>query len=309
MLLRQSMPPAAPAAIEGAVADVRDDRTHFLNEAPSPTWIAAPHGYEIPVRRFGEAGIRRPVVMLHGLESHSGWFVQSARRIAAVGLPVHAFDRCGSGVSAADGGRWSRLEDLLAEVDTVADGALAGGPHRSIHLVGHCFGALVAFLYAALYRPQRVASVVLATPALYTRTDLAPRDKLRVLRSVLRGRDERVPIPLAPEELSELEPFVQFVRDDPLALSAAPARLFYEVRRARGLLREAASALRAPILVAIAGNDSICDNRRNRRLLERVSAEKQVREYPGARHILEWSGARDAFLDDLAAWFERQEAR
>lgn len=248
------------------------------------------------------------MVMLHGLESHSGWFVQSARRIADLGLPVHAFDRCGSGVSPRDTEIGSRMEGLLAEVDTVAEHALRGTGHHSIHIVGHCFGAIVALLYAALHRPARVASVVLATPALYTHADLPARDKARVLWSVLRRRPVRVPVPLSPEQFSEVEAFVDFVREDPLALRTVPARLLYEIRRARRQLTRAADALRAPLLVAIAGDDVICDNRRNRRLLARVTAQKDVVEYSGARHILEFSGQREAFLTDLAAWIARQEA-
>ena len=60
--------------------------------------------------------------------------------------------------------------------------------------------------------------------------------------------------------------------------------------------------------MAIAGDDVICDNARNRRLLARVTAQKEVRAYSGARHILEFSGKREAFLNDLAAWFARREA-
>lgn len=281
--------------------------TEPLAHAPQPTWIAAPAGYRIPVRRFGPEGRRRPVVMLHGLESHSAWFVQSARRIAALGLPVHAFDRCGSGVSEADADIGYRLEGLLAEVDAVAEEALRGTNHDRVHVVGHCFGAIVALLYAALHRPARVASLVLATPALYTLTDLPAADKLRVLGSVLTHRPARVPVPLSPEEFSELEPFVAFVRGDALALRTVPARLLYEIRRARGKLHEAASALRAPLLVAMAGHDPICDNPRNWRLFEHVTADKEVREYAGARHILEFSGQRERFLTDLGAWFERRE--
>ena len=300
---------SARSAFDGrAVVDHDGGATHLLPEGPVPTWIPAPAGYQIPVRRFGAEGLGRPVIMLHGLESHSGWFVQSARRIAALGLPVHAFDRCGSGLSEADGARWPRLEDLLAEVDAVADSATSDGRHQSVHLFGHCFGAIVALLYAALHRPGRVASVVLATPALYTTTDLAPREKLRVLWSVIRRRDDRVAIPLSPEQFSELEPFVELVRNDPLILRAAPARLFYEIRRARGRLPDAAAALRVPLLVAMAGSDPICDNRRNRGLFQHVTAAKEIREYPGARHILEFSRAREAFLGDVAAWYERWES-
>jgi len=280
----------------------------LLGKAPDPVWIAGPGGYEIPVRRYGSDGRGRPVVMLHGLESHSGWFVQSARCIAARGLPVHAFDRCGSGVSHANPELGCGLADLLDEVDAVVGAALAGTSYDAVHLVGHCFGALVALLYAALYRPRRTAGLVLATPALYTRTDLPARDKLRVALSALTGRRAAISIPLAPEEMSELAPFVELVRRDPLALRSAPARLFFAVWRARRLLPKAARALRAPLLVALAGEDVICDNARNARLFRRVTAPKKLVEYPGARHILELSGQREAFLDELAAWLERREA-
>jgi len=309
LLIHRSVPFTASDLLAGvAAADQDGDAARALKQAPPATLISAPQGYQIPVRLFGARGTRRPLVMLHGLESHSGWFVQSAQRVAALGLPVHAFDRCGSGVSPVDGGRWARFDDLLAEVDAVVGSALAGGRHQSVHLLGHCFGAIIALLYAAHHRPARVASVVLATPALYTHADLALRDKLRVGWSVLRRRgDDRVSIPLSPEEFSELTPFVEFVRNDPLVLRTAPARLFYEIRRARGRLPRAAGALRAPLLAAMAGTDPICDNRRNLRLFEAVGAPKEIREYAGARHILEFSGARHAFLDDLAAWYRRQE--
>lgn len=290
------------------LTEVRPDAPPPVGVAPAPAWIAAVAGYRIPVRRFGVDGERRPVVMLHGLQSHSGWFVQSARFIAGLGLPVHAFDRCGSGMSEGETELGARLEGLLAEVDAVIEHALAGTRHDAVHLVGHCFGAIVALLYAALHRPARVAGVVLATPALYTLTDLPARDKARVLWSVLSRRPLRVPVPLSPEQFSELAPFVEFVRHDPLALRAAPARLLYEVRRARRRLAKAIRALRAPMLVAMAGDDLICDNRRNRGLLERAATPVEVREYPGARHILEFSGQREAFFRDLAAWFERREA-
>lgn len=307
MLLYQGVP-FAPRLIDDVAVNREGDGTTVLATIPPPTWIAASSGYHIPVRCFGLGGTRRPVVVLHGLESHSGWFVQSARRVAGLGLPVHAFDRCGSGVSDTDGARAARFADLFAEVDAVAESALAGSRHRSVHLLGHCFGAIVALLYAALHRPSRVASVVLSTPALYTRADLTVKDKLRVLWSVLGRRADRVPVPLSPDEFSELAPFVELVRRDPLVLRTAPARLFYEIRRARGRLGAAARALRAPLLVAMAGDDPICDNARNRQLFERVTTQKEIRTYSGARHILEFSNAREAFLDDLAAWFVRQES-
>jgi len=148
---------------------------------------------------------------------------------------------------------------------------------------------------------------VLASPALRTRTRVSLWDKARIVGTVLARRPLQLPVPLDPEDFSELEPFVAFVRDDPLALREVPARLLYDLWRARGRLRRAARALRAPLLVAMAGDDPVCDNPRTRRLLRSVRSPTEYREYAGARHILEFSTRADDFLDDLAAWLQRVE--
>lgn len=280
----------------------------LLQPGPPTTEVRGLGGHRIPVRTFGAGAGGRPVVLLHGLQSHSGWFVQSAERLAELGLPVFAFDRRGSGASDAAPDPGPALEGLLEEIDAVADHALAGSVHDTVHLAGHCFGAIPALLYAGLHRPDRMASLVLATPALHTHTDLPIADKLRVLWSVLTRRPARVPVPLSAEELSELEPFVAFARQDPLALSETSARFFFEVLRARRRLGRAVRGLRAPLFVAMAGEDPICDNDRTRRLLEGATVPKEIRVYPGARHILEFSGQRESFLDDLSAWMARREA-
>jgi len=247
------------------------------------------------------------VVLLHGLQSHSGWFVQSAQRLASVGFPVYAFDRCGSGIS-RDGCDGEGLAGVLSEIETVAVRALGESGHRTFHLLGHCFGALPALLYAAERGPDRVHGLVLATPALYTRTDLRPLEKARVAWSVLTRRPTRMPVPLAPEEFSELPPFIEFVRSDPLVRKDFPARFLFDIGAARRRLPHTVEQLRAPLLIAMAGEDPICDNPRNRELLRRVRVPSELHEYSGARHVLEFSAARDDFLADLGNWFERREA-
>jgi lactate dehydrogenase-like 2-hydroxyacid dehydrogenase len=74
-------------------------------------------------------------------------------------------------------------------------------------------------------------------------------------------------------------------------------------------LPRAAAALRMPVFVALAGRDTICDNRRTLRLLRRVTGQVDLVEYRRARHILEFSEQRAAFLDDLAGWLGSQGSR
>lgn len=269
---------------------------------PPPRWVRAPSGHPIPVRLFGGDFRRPPVLILHGLQSHSAWFVHSATRIAELGFPVFAFDRCGSGVSESRCPVGPRLTGLLEEVDAVAGYARMERGNDGIYIVGHCFGALVALLYSSLYRAETVRGLVLATPALYTHTDVPARDKLTIAWSLLTNRPAMVPVPLAPEEMSEVTEYIDFVRSDPLALRTVPARLLFEVARARRMLPRAARALRAPTFVAMAGDDPVCDNRRNRALLERVSGPISFHTYRGARHVLDFSRRRDAFLADVTDW-------
>jgi len=281
--------------------------TTLVGAAPAPDWIDAPGGYRIPVRQYGLAGGGRPVVMLHGLESHSGWFVQSATHIAARGMPVHAFDRCGSGVSQGPPELGARIDDLLVELDAVVLHALEGTGFQAVHLVGHCFGALLAMLYAAVHRPARVAALALATPALYTHTALGPLAKLGILASAAGRGERRQRVPLAPEDFSELAPYVEMVRGDSMALRFVPARLLFEIWRARFRLPRAAALLRLPLFVGLAGQDTICDNARGLRLLRRATGQLDVVVYRRARHILEFSDQRADFLGDLAAWLASRE--
>lgn len=290
------------------VSEEANDLLRPLHCAGPVEWIERADGRRIPFRRFDSTSDGRPVVLLHGLQSHSGWFIQSASRAAAAGVPAYAFDRCGNGQSRGPCDPGPRLRGLLDEIDIVVDYALEGRGQDSVFLLGHCFGAIPALLYAGLHRPERVAGLVLATPALYTHTDLPARDKARVFRSVLTRRPIDVPVRLRPEDFSEVAAYQNFVRTDPLVRHEFGARFLFELRRARTLLPEAADALRAPLLVAMAGQDVICDNPRVMRLLERARGRKEVLTYDDARHVLEFSGERDSFLDDLAGWLTRSVA-
>ncbi|MEN6426888.1 MAG: alpha/beta fold hydrolase, partial [Phycisphaerales bacterium] len=84
--------------------------------------IRAKDGTEIPLRVF-EGGSGTPVVMLHGLYSHSGWFMQSAAFLASHGCPVYSFDRRGWGLSRESRGHAWSFRDLLDEIDAVVNHA------------------------------------------------------------------------------------------------------------------------------------------------------------------------------------------
>src|SRR5260370_164739 len=79
------------------------------------------------------------------------------------------------------------------------------------------------------------------------------------------------------------------VRTDRLGLLFGTARLFVESVRMDWYLRFAASRVTMPVLTLLAERDRIIDNARTRKFTERFRArEKQIIEYPGANHTLEF---------------------
>jgi pimeloyl-ACP methyl ester carboxylesterase len=100
-----------------------------------------------------------PVVLLHG-------FPQSARSwelltplLTAAGLRTVAADQRGYSPGARPVGRAAyRFSELVADAATIVEAALAGSGHRAAHVVGHDWGAAVAWGLAG-HRPDLVRTV------------------------------------------------------------------------------------------------------------------------------------------------------
>jgi alpha-beta hydrolase superfamily lysophospholipase len=271
---------------------------------PRVDFIPAAGGVLIPTRVYESNCDRIPVVLIHGLQSHSGWFMQSASFLSNLGFPVYAFDRRGSGLSKERRGDCSNFMEMAADLTIVSDYAARKHSAQKVHMLGHCFGAIPATAFTCEY-PDRVQSLVLSTPGIYTSSDLHPIQKMLILWRQITGKTAYVSAPIAPEMFSDLDEWVAFVRADSLALREVTSSFFYEVHRARQFIRKNVAKLTMPVFMAIAASDAVCDNKRNRRFFASVpSPRKELIEYSDARHILEFSRERDRFFSDLKKWFE-----
>jgi len=276
----------------------------FSNTDSNIEFIPNSSGFSIPVRTYGLTGANIPLLMLHGLQSHSGWFTQSGMFAASVGTPVYAMDRYGSGLSKAPRGGYRALEDSLADILIAARYAMDRHGKKSIHILGHCFGALTAAAFASVHS-DITKSLILPTPALYTKTDVRPIDKARIFYSMLSGQEVRVPVPLTPEMMSDMDEFVEFARKDPLSLRDAAGKSFLEIKKTRRFVKSRFKDIDAPFFMALAGKDPICRNDKNIRLFDSLNiTDKKLKTYKQALHILEFSPDRDEFFADLAGWLD-----
>jgi pimeloyl-ACP methyl ester carboxylesterase len=123
------------------------------------------------VRLAGEeAGDGTPVVLLHGLTATRRYVVMGSRALERAGHRVLAYDARGHGRSSpAPGPEAYEYEDLADDLAAVLD---ARGVERAV-AAGASMGAHTALRFA-LEAPERVAGLVLVTPAFDPREPTDP---------------------------------------------------------------------------------------------------------------------------------------
>jgi alpha-beta hydrolase superfamily lysophospholipase len=119
-----------------------------------------------------------------------------------------------------------------------------------------------------------------------------------------RLRQRRIRIPLRrPELFTDARRWREFIGQDPLALRSVTWRFAQEDRRLTRYARESAAFLHAPLLMMLAGQDRIVDNRRTRGFFARTAGHhKTLIEYPGAAHTLEFEPDPTQYFADLTDW-------
>jgi alpha-beta hydrolase superfamily lysophospholipase len=288
-----------------------------LGEAAGPFTIeafAASDGYRWHYRRYPAVGIvRAEVVFIHGIQSHSGWYEHSCTQLAGAGFAVSFLDRRGSGLNQnqrGDAPSFRRLLDDLAEFLTQVP--------RSVPR-GHSVGRLPLFLGAiswggklavALERrhPGLVDGLMLLCPGFFPRVSPTLWQRLRIAFARLFRPRKPFPIPLSDPELFTATPrWQQFLRDDRLRLHQATARLLVESARLDGYLRFVPKYVHVPVLLLLAAGDRIINNARTRAYVERFATpDKEIIEYAGAHHTLEFEADPNRFIGDMQAWLKKR---
>ncbi len=247
-------------------------------------------------------GARTHAVVVHGLGEHAARQRNVAGFLSGRGFEVTAFDHRGHGRSDGRRGALRHRDDLVDDLGAVVD-ATSSEP---ILLVGHSMGGLVALRYA-LAQPQRVATLVLSSPALDPAMNAAQKLLLAVLSRI--APDLAVGNGIDPSTISHDDAVVRAYRDDPLVHDRVTARLVrFIVDGSRDALERAAT-LAVPTLLLVAGDDRLIKADGSQRLAERApQATVDMRVYEGLWHELfnEREPARLRVLADLGAWLDAQ---
>jgi len=266
--------------------------------------------YESYARWWQPVRPRGAVLYLHGIQSHGLWFEASARRLAEAGFAVLLPDRRGSGRNDADRGHLPSAKRLLADLSDCINEIHVRTGFTRVHIVGVSWGGKLALALLG-YLPGRVASLALVAPGLYPKVDLPFYQKIKVAWSIINRSSALFPIPLQDAELFTVNPDRQvFILNDSLALHHVTSGF---LRASRRLDRIAHCAARAaepcPLRLFLAEHDRIIDNRKTRDFVRGLDwPERDIVEYQGAHHTLEFEPDPEPFLRDLVDWIASQPA-
>ena len=275
---------------------------------PERLRLTLPDGKETAVYRHRPPGepASPPVLYLHGIQSHPGWFFGSAARLAARGHPVFQVTRRGSGQATSSRGDAPSARQLLADVDAAVALIRERTGARRVAGVGVSWGGKLLAVWA-IHHPELLTSATLVAPGIAALVDVSTATKLRVAAALLLRPTVRFDIPLnEPSLFTGNESMREFIVGDPLRLRKATARFLYASRCLdRRLSRARGGALRAPATLILASRDRIIDNEATRQAVNRLTdGEAEVVEIEGD-HTLEFEPDPEPYHDALARGVSR----
>jgi len=260
-------------------------------------------GVRLHASLFGAPHPVAGLLIVHGLQSHAGWFEASgtAAELAGAGITCLAYDRRGSGRSSGVSGHADSCEDFIADLRAAA-AALRVELDRSIgsrtpmHVLANCFGTRAVLAYLA-DDPSAFDSLILTSPATHM-SRKGSYGLLQRLSILLSPSRYYFPTPLQDDDFLASGPWLEWIRRDRLGLRRVTAGFLRSANRLTPRMKIAAARLHVPLLVVLSRRDRLVVN-------DAVRAEF-VESYPGPKQVVEYDTDHYVDFSDARAAFERQ---
>ena len=250
------------------------------------------------------------VIVVHGVQSHSGWYHRLGQTLAATGYTAAIPDRRGSGANPTDRGHAPSAGRLIKDLVEWTQALRAEQPERPTVLAGISWGGKLVTIAAARY-PELVDGIALICPGLHPRVGVTRKERVQIAWAFLTNRRKTFPIPLSDPALFTANPEGQaFIAADALSLREGTAGLLAASFIIDRLVSRAPGRIHQPALLMLAGQDRIVDNRRTLDYFHKLaSADREVIEYSQGHHTLEFEPDPSRYALDLVAWLDRHFAQ
>ncbi|XP_031281154.1 uncharacterized protein LOC116139618 isoform X2 [Pistacia vera] len=249
--------------------------------------------------------VRGLVVLLHGLNEHSGRYSDFAKKLNANGFKVYGVDWIGHGGSDGLHAYVHSLDDAVNDLKSFLEKVLADNPGLPCFCFGHSTGASIVL--KAVLDPKieaRVAGVVLTSPAIGVQPShpifvvLAPIVSFLLPRYQISAANKKgMPVSRDPEALVAKY-------SDPLVYTGSiRVRTGYEILRITTYLQQNLKRLRIPFFLLHGTADTVTDPDASQKLYEGASStDKTIKLYEGFLHDLLFEPEREDIMKEIVEW-------
>ena len=244
------------------------------------------------------------VVVVHGINEHSGRYARLADDLNRRGYAVYAMDLRGHGRSEGARVLVRSFDEYLDDVEMLLDCVAGRQPGKPLFLLGHSMGGAIVALLGIL-RPPKVRGLVLSGPSVVVGGGVFP--VLRRLAALVSAVWPTLRlVRLGCWYISRDPAVVEAFKNDPLVFhDRFPVRTGAEILRAAKRIQMNMEQLRLPLLILQGGKDFVTDAEGARLLAARAgSTDKTLRLYPGLYHEVFSEPEREQVVADMLAWLD-----
>jgi acylglycerol lipase len=246
------------------------------------------------------------VIIIHGLNSHSGYYHHFARHLQENAFEVYAMDLAGRGRSEGERYYIADYQDILADIDQLITIAISACPSKPIFLFGHSAGGVFASAYAVKnqYKLQGLISESFAFQL------PVPAFALAAIQFLARILPYTQLVKLNNKDFSRDESIVSKMDTDPLLKNERqPNKTMQQLFIAAEYLKKEMPAIKLPLLILHGTADRATDFAGSEYFMEHASSiDKQLKLYEGHYHDLLNDKYNGIIIRDILNWLDQKAA-
>ncbi|KAI3683922.1 hypothetical protein L1987_84437 [Smallanthus sonchifolius] len=251
--------------------------------------------------------IRGILIIIHGLNEHSGRYADFARQLNSCNFGVYAMDWIGHGGSDGLHGYVPSLDHVVADTGSFLEKIKSDHPGIPCFLYGHSTGGAVVLKAASYpYINELVEGIILTSPALRVTPShpivgaVAPLFSLVAPKYQFKGANKRG-IPVSRDPAALVAKYT-----DPLVYTG-PMRIRtgHEILRISSHLTRNFKNVTVPFFVLHGTADKVTDPLASQDLYNQAASKyKHIKLYDGFLHDLLFEPEREEIGQDIIDWME-----
>lgn len=249
------------------------------------------------------------IVILHGLNEHSGRYSDFARQLNSSSFGVYAMDWIGHGGSDGLHGYVPSLDHVVADTGAFLEKIKLENPEIPCFLFGHSTGGAVALKAASNpHIEQLLEGIILTSPALRVKPAhpivgaVAPFFSMVVPKYQFKGANKKG-IPVSRDPAALLAKY-----SDPLVYTGPMrVRTGHEILRISSHLLRNLKFVTIPFFVLHGTADKVTDPLASQDLFDEAASQiKDIKLYDGFLHDLLFEPEREEVGKDIIDWMEKR---